>query len=392
MPDVNPGILVWARESAGLSPEKAVSKIAISDTKGATALDRLAQLESGAMAPTRPMLEKMAHHYHQPLLTFYLAFPPRKGNRGEDFRKLPKKPSRSNEALVDIVLRDLCSRQMMVRGILEEEQEARILDCIGSARDEADPVALAARIAKTITFDLTRYRKTPDLERARSYLRSRAEDVGIFVIFVDNLGSHHTKISVENFRGFALADHVAPFIAVNANDSIGAQIFTIVHELAHLWIGSTGVSGKESARQVEKFCNDVASAFLLPEGTEEMFRLADMPAREVVDMIQTFAHTRKVSNTMVAYTLHRDEVITFETYQRIAQLFSSSYQTQRKTKEFRKKGSGPAYSKLRRHRAGPALVNFVDRMLKSGAITTIKAGKILGVRGHSVGSILNVQQ
>jgi len=58
MPDVNPGILVWARESAGLSPEKAVSKIAISDTKGATALDRLAQLESGAMA----------HHYHQPLL------------------------------------------------------------------------------------------------------------------------------------------------------------------------------------------------------------------------------------------------------------------------------------------------------------------------------------
>ena len=85
MPNVNPEILRWARETAGLTLEDAVQKLKISKARGVPALDRLAALEAGEEAPTRPMLVKMAKQYRRPLLTFYMSAPPRKADRGQDF-------------------------------------------------------------------------------------------------------------------------------------------------------------------------------------------------------------------------------------------------------------------------------------------------------------------
>ena len=90
MPAVNPTIIKWARETAGLTIDEAVRKLGINDTKVSRAADRLAELESGAKPPTRPMLVKMAKQYRRPLLTFYLSDVPRKGDRGQDFRTLPE--------------------------------------------------------------------------------------------------------------------------------------------------------------------------------------------------------------------------------------------------------------------------------------------------------------
>ena len=81
---------------------------------------------------------------------------------------------------------------------------------------------------------------------------------------MDNLGSHQTEIPVDVFRGFALAENVAPFVSVNANDSKRAQSFAMIHELEHHWPGFTGVSCRDAERDIEKFCNDVVGDFLLP--------------------------------------------------------------------------------------------------------------------------------
>ena len=78
-----------------------------------------------------------------------------------------------------------------------------------------------------------------------------------------NLGSHHSDIDARVFRGFALADPVAPFVVVNEKDSRTAWSFTLLHELAHLWLGQTGVSGYDGEAEVEKFCDAVAARFLL---------------------------------------------------------------------------------------------------------------------------------
>lgn len=391
MPNVNPDILVWARETAGLSLEEAVEKLGINAARGVEPFERLEQMETGEMAPTRPMLVKMSKQYRRPLLSFYLSAPPRQGDRGQDFRTLPAAFAMTDNALVDAVVRDIRARQSLVRATLEEEDEADTLPFIGTARTTEQPSALAKRISETTQFDLRAYRSRRTMADAVAYLRSQIEAAGIFVLFVDNLGSHHTEVPVDVFRGFALADDVAPFVAVNANDSKGAQSFTMIHELAHLWLGLTGVSGRDSERDIEKFCNDVAGEFLLPSLELQQLDIGESTGiADAVQIIGAFAQARKVSGTMVAYKLHRSGAFGFAFYQGIAGTFRQNFLNQRgRDRELaREAGSGPTYPVIRRHRAGPALVQLVDRMLGAGALTSTKAGKVLGVSAKNVQSVL----
>jgi Zn-dependent peptidase ImmA (M78 family) len=90
-------------------------------------------------------------------------------------------------------------------------------------------------------MNLSDFRSQSSAEEAFSFLRSRAEEVGVFVLLKGDLGSHHTAIDLQTFRGFALADPVAPFVVINDQDSKSAWSFTLIHELAHLWLGQTGV-------------------------------------------------------------------------------------------------------------------------------------------------------
>ena len=393
MPSVNPNILKWARETAGLSPLDAVRKLGIGGAHGLGPVERLAALESGDAIPTRPMLVKMSKQYRRPLLTFYLSAPPRAGDRGQDFRTLPANVAQTDNALVDAVLRDIRARQSLVRMVLEEEDEAESLAFIGTAEIDETPGALASRMKATLDFDNETYRRSRNIDGAVSYLRRKAEGAGIFVLFVDNLGSYHTEIPVDLFRGFALADEIAPYIAVNANDSKGAQAFTIVHELAHLWLGLTGLSGRNGERRIEKFCNDVAGEFLLPATELKQLAVSEesgLPA--AVRLVGDFALEHKVSGTMVAYKLHRSGTFSYEFYEGIARTFRKNFLKQRSLgrNSARRTGSGPAYPVIRRHRAGPALVELADRMLRAGVLTTTKAGKILGVSAKNVQSVLRV--
>ena len=86
MPRVNPDILVWARETAGLSQEDAAQKLSVNSAYGHTPAQRMQRWEAGEDEPTRALLVKMAKHYRRPLLTFYMSNVPERGDRGEDFR------------------------------------------------------------------------------------------------------------------------------------------------------------------------------------------------------------------------------------------------------------------------------------------------------------------
>ena len=220
--------------------------------------------------PTRPMLVKMATHYRRPLLAFYMSAPPRKGERGRDFRTLPEGHSGAAEALLDALIRDIRARQSMVRSLLEEE-ETEPLPFVGSATmaDGIEPVLASLR--KTLNIGIDAFRSANSAEDAFAQLRARAEAAGIFVLLIGNLGSHHTAIDLETFRGFALADQIAPFVVINDQDAPSAFSFTLLHELVHVWLGETGVSGAFAGGKIEQFCNQVASEFLLP-------------AREVADL------------------------------------------------------------------------------------------------------------
>jgi len=187
--------------------------------------ERLAAFEDGQREPSRPLLLRMARQYRRPLLTFYMSAAPRTGERGQDFRTLPPEHSRAQDALVDALIRNVRARQEMVRAVLEDEDEAVRLPFVASKTMRDDVTAVLQSIRETLNLDLDQYRgRKPGklVPSGFTYLRAQAERVGIYVLLIGNLGSHHTSLDVETFRGFALADDLAPFIVINDQDAEGA--------------------------------------------------------------------------------------------------------------------------------------------------------------------------
>jgi len=396
VPEVNPELLRWARETAGLALEDAASGLGIDEARGVPGPERLAALEAGNGSPSRPTLLRMAKLYRRPLLAFYLPEPPRTGERGHDFRTLPPDHSVRDVALVDTLIRDVRARQSMVRALLEAEDEAKPLAFVGSiSRDDGVPAVLAS-ITKTLGLDLSRYRNgvagDRTAKRGFPYLRERAEAVGIFVLLIGNLGSHHSALDVEAFRGFALADPIAPFVVINDQDAETAWSFTLMHELAHIWLGETGVSGANPTSAIEQFCNDVAGSFLLP--TTELAgeaRLLGATVETVKERIGEIADRWGVSHSLVAYKLHREGMITREVWSQLSGFYRQRWRASRQAERDRSRDrdGGPSYYVIRRHRLGARLVGLAGRMLADGALSPSKAARLMGVKPGSVFGLID---
>ncbi len=414
MPAVNPEILVWARKTAGLTLEDAVAKVGIGDARGVAAVERLAALERGENEPTRPTLVRMAHHYRRPLLAFYLNSPPRRDDRGPDFRTLPGTRSPEVDALVGALVRNLQSRQQMVRAALEAEDEAEPLPFVGALLRSGE-AALGMQSLRTVLrrrpeaarllqralailgevlgrdLNAARYHAQETADGAFRLLRSRAERAGVFVLLKGDLGSYHTAIDVEVFRGLALADDVAPFVAINDNDSRAAWSFTLLHEMTHLLLGQTGFGGPDSATEIEKFCDNVAAEWLLPAGTLDAIRLdQELDLGEQKHRIGEFAQERNLSRTMVAYRLLRANRIGPQTFDRLRADFRKEWRQlhDRRRARARRSEGGPTYYVVRRHRVGQRLLDFTRRMVGAGALSTTRAARILGVKPAHVGKML----
>jgi Zn-dependent peptidase ImmA (M78 family)/DNA-binding XRE family transcriptional regulator len=379
MPAVKGHVLQWARESAGLGLDDAARAVSIS-------VDRLEQLESGAQEPSRAMLIRMAKQYRRSLLTLYLSNPPRRGERGEDFRTLPIDRSASGEALVDALLRDIKVRQGLAKAVLEDDEEAQPVAFIGTAHVNGT-APLVSSIQQTLGISREAYRAARSAESAFAYLRRAAEAAGVFVLLIGDLGSHHTAIPVESFRGFADADPLAPFIVINDHDARVAWSFTLLHELAHLWLGKTGVSGTNAERAVEQFCNDVAGEILV--SSDELGQLTPVAGDTldaVIGALTEFARTRHVSRQMVAYKLYRAGRIDRDRWVslngRLKEIWAEE-QRHRKDQQ-RQEEAGPSYYVVKRHRLGDALLDLTRRALDEGILPPTKAARLLGVKPRSV--------
>lgn len=384
---VNPAILRWARETAGLSLDEAAQKLQLGHAQNLSPTQKLQALEEGLTHPTRPLLLKLSKQYRRPLLTFYLEAPPLKGDRGEDFRLLPDDYAKSDEGLVDALVRDVRARQSIIRAALEDEDEATPLPFVGSVALDDGIEHVSESIREVIGFDLEAFRAQRTVAEAFAYLRAQAESVGLFVLIIGDLGSHHSKISVEAFRGFALADVAAPFVIINDQDSRAAWSFTLLHELSHIWLGQTGISGAVVESTLERFCNDVAGAILMPLAELSMLDVSDSTEfKAAIDRIDIFAKDRNVSRAMVAYKLYRYGAIGYDMWNALRKEFRQQWFDHRAElrRQAQNQKGGPTYYLVKRHRVGKALIEVVSRMTASGAITSTKAGKVLGVKPRNV--------
>ena len=385
MPKVNPDILVWAREIAALSLEEAAKKI------GRTC-KLLSALERGEKDPSLSMLLTMAKKYRCPLVTFYLDQPPRKGDYGVDYRTLPKEGFDPKEqALVDALISNVVASQQMIRATLEAEDEAEKVAFIGSLHAGSSIQNTVKKISKVLELDVEGYRREKTKEKAFSLLRLRLEEAGTFVLLKKNLGSFHTNISVEAFRGFAIADPISPYIVINHNDSVAARTFTLLHELTHLLLGETGISGSAVStqqEQTEKFCNAVASEWLLPAKDLDTLVIDD----NLKESISRFALKHHLSKSMVAYRLLLIKKIDEQFFNHLKNDFIGDWKQLFEAKKTSKSCGGPNYYAMQKFLCGPALCNLVKRMMYADALSVTKAARILGVHATQVYKMLGDAQ
>jgi Zn-dependent peptidase ImmA (M78 family) len=119
--------------------------------------------------------------------------------------------------------------------------------------------------------------QSPNWESFLRLLIDKAEAAGVWVMRTGIVGSDtHRPLSVRQFRGFAISDPIAPLVFINGKDALAAQIFTFAHELAHIWLGSTGISNVQlglrdygTSRQTEIACNKIAAEVLVPQAEFE---------------------------------------------------------------------------------------------------------------------------
>jgi Zn-dependent peptidase ImmA (M78 family) len=190
------------------------------------------------------------------------------------------------------------------------------LEFVGSASTSSDLVATASEIRRTLGFDVDERRTLSTWTEALRRFIELADNAGVMVMVSGVVGSNNRrKLDPDEFRGFTLADSVAPLIFVNGSDTKAAQMFTVAHELAHVWLGESGVSDERPVtaahNTIERWCNEVAAEMLVPMAAfgDEYNRSQDVSTE-----MQRLARRFKVSTLVVlrrmfdAGGLRRDEL------------------------------------------------------------------------------------
>lgn len=225
---------------------------------------------TGEAQPTLKQLENFARLTHTPIGYFFLPEPPELELPVPvpDFRTLRDEAMlEPSSALLDTLY--LCQqRQEWFRDYARMHGLPR-LTFVGSVTlaDQAEDVAEAMR--QSLSLSIAERKGLPTWMDALRQLIAKAEEAGVLVMASSIVGSNsHRKLNVDEFRGFALADDLAPLVFLNGADSKAAQMFTLAHELAHIWQGESGVSDPEAGnipeQGIEKWCNQVAAELLMP--------------------------------------------------------------------------------------------------------------------------------
>ena len=398
---INPRLLTWARETAGFTVPEAAPKLGLKDGANGTAAEKLTAIEETGEI-SRPVLQKAAAVFRRPLIAFYLPDVPRRGERGQDFRAPASaggSVSPKEEGLLDALVRDVRARQQLVREILDDEEEAVELPFVASMSKSSSPQAVADAIRHAIRFPLDAQERCNTPERLFRQLRLAAERAGVYVLVLGDLGSPQSDISEQVFRGFAIADSFAPFVVINDNDAAAGRSFTLVHELAHILVGSSGVSGplrRTSQDPVERLCNDAASYFLLPPGALEAIAQSakGADAGQAHQLSASIAERWNVSQGVVVYRFVRSGWISDETASTLFAGFSERWRQhkERQRQERDPDATGPGYYHLRRTMVGARLLDVTRRALRGGTITRTTAAKVLGVRPTGVEAMLTVPE
>lgn len=254
---INHKMLTWARERSGIPFADFASKCGVSE-------DRLSEWETGKKDLTFNKAQLFAQKAHVPFGYLFLINPPEDELPIPDLRTVDNRGvNRPSSELLDLIKLTL-QRQLWYREYLSNELEGPC-SIVGSMsiQDSVKDIVDSMRHVLGVLPHPVR----GDNDDYYRDLVTRIESIGVLVMRESFLGHHTRMFKVEEFRGFAISDEYAPVIFVNHADAPGPRLFTLIHELCHIWLGISGVSdaSENTHDDTEIICNAVAAEFLVPE-------------------------------------------------------------------------------------------------------------------------------
>ncbi|HUP60403.1 MAG TPA: ImmA/IrrE family metallo-endopeptidase [Thermoanaerobaculia bacterium] len=292
--EIKPELLRWAAERSRIEPDALAGRF-----------PKLDAWQAGEVQPTLKQLEDFARATHTPIGYFFLPEPPVERVPIPDFRTVGgARLQRPSPDLLDTI--HLCQqRQEWYREFARTIGE-RPLAFAGAAAVTSDVIDAAERIRHSLGFDLEERRRMPTWTDALRRFIELADNAGVMVMVSGVVGSNNRrKLDSDEFRGFALADPLAPLVFINGSDTKAAQMFTLAHELAHIWLGQSAVSDARpveiDGNAVERWCNQVAAELLVPLA---VLRDEYDPGADLRTETDRLARRFKVSTLVILRRMH----------------------------------------------------------------------------------------
>lgn len=373
---ITPNVLKWARESARMTEETAAAKVSVT-------VDKLKEWEEGTNQPTIRQAQTLAKAYKRPFALFFLPEVPRDFQPLQDFRKSGAKNLTTSSIFI---IREIQQKQAWISDVYSENQEDK-LAFVGRFSINDNPQTVAKDILDTLKINPASYKTENPIKE----WIDAAETNGIFVSRTSFIHSR-LKLDSEELQGFAIADPHAPFVFVNSEDWNAPQLFTLIHELAHIWIAETGISNevepdikhKDKFHPVELFCNEVAANALMPK---EIILSFDSNSFQTSKDIFKVAKQLGVSSFALLVRALNLNIISTPIYQKLKKQADIDYaeylkrEAEKKAKQKEKdKPGGPNYFLLQLNRNSRLFTQTVLDAFRGGFIEPTLASSLLNVQ------------
>ncbi|NCO62695.1 MAG: ImmA/IrrE family metallo-endopeptidase [Flavobacteriia bacterium] len=368
-------ILKWARESARISVEDAAKKVSVPPEK-------YLNWENGNDYPTIRQAQTLAKSFRRPFSLFFLPQIPKDFHPLQDYRR---DDSQKLDTASLFIIRDIQEKQHWISELFEEIGEDK-LPFVGKYSINDNPEIVAKDILNTLKISPNNYQKTPINEWI-----DKAEAAGIFISRASYL---HSRLFLDRdlIQGFAIADKFAPFIFVNTKNWNAPQLFTLVHELAHIWIAKSGISNeididfsenpKSKFHPVELFCNQVAANALMPR---ELITQFDTDLFDSNNKIFNQAKELGISSFALLVRALNLNIITQSKYKTLKQDAQDEFEKflekekLKKEKQKERKGGPDAYH-LRLNKNGKLFTRIVMDSFNNGSLSPSIASNLLNTQ------------
>ncbi len=295
------------------------------------------------------------------------------------FRTRNPNPTEDYSSELSDTIKNIQNRQEWLKDYLQNEGAAE-LNFVGSFDEDDDTLVIARAMRSTLKLADNWADSLTNWENALKFLFDRTEAAEIFIAINGVVGNNtHRTLNPDEFRGFVLTDSVAPYIFINGKDFTAAKMFTLAHELAHIWLGKTAAFDLKNMQPAdhltEKKCNEIAAEFLVPR--KELID-AWSNVKDKSQGIEIMANKFKVSQIVAARRLLDTNKITSDYFRE----FYTKYLTDFRSIKEKKKNGGDFYNN-QNYRVGKRFFNEVNTAAKEGKLLYTEAYKLTGLYGRT---------